>query len=363
MKTTLLFAKTQLTRVFRDPVTLIVLFAIPLLLIVLFGAFTKGTDNISLKVAIVNNSQEAFAGEFAKSLKEVKAFKLPDGTPTIDEAKQQMRNDELDGIIELPAGFGQVANGMPEGKARVYFDQTDTATGDIVSSIMNNVIVEANKQITGMSMPLAIERTPISGSGVRIFDSLYAMFTSMAIMMVGIFGVASTIATDKKAGILRRLKATPLRSSQLVVGMSLAFAVVSLLAVVLMTTIAITVFGLQMRGDWFILAGIVALATILMLGFGLAIGGWSKNGTQADIYGQIVFISSLAFSGLWFPRALMPEWLQSITAFLPLTPIIDSIRNVVTEGATFASLGFELAVIAGWIVVVFVVGIKTFKWE
>ncbi len=363
MKTTFLFAKNQLMRVFRDPVTLIVLFAIPMLLLVLFGAFTRGTDNISLKVAVVNNSKEEFAKDFETQLRDVKTFKQPDAKLSIDAAKQQMRNDELDGIIELPATFGEAVNGVPSGSAKVYFDQTDTATGDIVSSIMNNVILETNKQLTGVVMPLAIERTPISGSGVRIFDSLFAMFTAMAIMMVGIFGVASTVASDKKTGILRRLRATPLHSSQLIIGTGLAFVVVALVATALMTTLALAVFGLEMKGDWFLLTGFVLLSTILMIGFGLAIAGWSKNGTQADIYGQIVFIASLAFSGLWFPRSLMPEWLQSITSFLPLTPIIDGIRSIVTEGVSYASLGFEFAVIVGWVVFVFALGIKTFKWE
>lgn len=364
MKTVFLFAKNQLMRVFRDPVTLIVLFAIPVLLLVLFGAFTRGTDDIKLRVAIVNSSSEGFAKQFEEQLKKVETFKQPSTPPpSIDEARQQMRNDELDSIIELPAEFGHSVNEVPTGSARVYFDQTDTATGDIVSSIMNNIVLETNKQVTGVEMPLSIERTPISGSGVRIFDSLYAMFTSMAIMMVGVFGVASTLASDKKTGILRRLRATPLRSSQLLIGVGMAFAVVAFLAVALMTVLALTVFGLEMKGSWLVLAGLVALAIIVMLGFGLAIAGWSKNSTQADIYGQIVFIASLAFSGLWFPRALMPEWLQSITSFLPLTPIIDGMRAIITEGATFAALGFEIAVLSGWIVAIFLIGIKTFRWE
>lgn len=363
MKTAFLIAKTQLLRVFRDPVTLIVLFAIPVLLLVMFGLFLGNTNDISLRVAVVNNSSEPFAKEFSKQLEKVEAFKQPDQKLSLDDAKQKMRNDELDGIVELPSSFGKIANNMPSGKAKVYFDQTDATTGDIVSGVMKGIIDEANKQITGTDLPLAVERESIAGSGARIFDGLFAMFTGMAVMMVGIFGAASAIPYDKKSGVLRRLRVTPLKTSQLILGQMATYVIVGVLAVALMTLLAVTLFNLDMKGSWIDYAGFMLLGTILMVGFGIAVGGWAKNSTQSDVYGQIIFLSSMAFSGLWFPRALMPEWLQGITSFLPLTAIIDGIRDIVTEGMSILSLGNELLVLAVWAIVITIVGIKTFRWE
>jgi hypothetical protein len=47
MKTALLYARIQFLRVFRDPITLIVLFSIPLILLLVFGSFTtRDTDDI-----------------------------------------------------------------------------------------------------------------------------------------------------------------------------------------------------------------------------------------------------------------------------------------------------------------------------
>lgn len=363
MKTALLMAKTQLRRVLRDPVTLLVLFAIPMLLLVMFGAFTGNTDNLSLRVAVVNSSSEPFAKDFAKQLEGIKVFKQPDEKLSLEDAKQKMKSDELDGIVELPSGFGAVTNNAPSGKVKVYFDQTDATTGDIVSSIMNGVTEETNKQITGAELPFSVERESITGTGARIFDNLFAMFTAMAIMMVGIFGVASAIPYDKKSGVLRRLRVTPLKTRDFVFGMMTTYFVVGAVAVALMTTLAVVFFDLEMKGSWFDFGIFTALTVLLMVGFGLAVGGWAKNSTQADVYGQIIFISSLAFSGLWFPRVLMPEWLQGITSFLPLTPVIEGIRSIVTEGANLVALGSELMVIALWAVVIVVVGIKTFRWE
>lgn len=364
MRTMLQFAKIQLLRIMRDPVTLVVLLGIPVLLLLMFGAFIGGDNtNVSLKVAVVNQSDQEFAKEFTKNLEDIEVFKASEETLSLDGARDQMRQGQLDGIIVLGKEFGVIENDRPTGTAEVIVNQSGLSTGDIMMGVMRSVADETNNSITGSTPPIAIERTAIQGSGVRVIDTLYAMFTAMALMMVGIFGVASTIPSDKKSGVLRRMRVTPFRSSQLIGGMVLAFLGLSLVAVVLMTVLAIFGFKLEMHGNWLDFGAFVLVGSMLMIALGVMVGGWAKNTTQADIYGQIIFIGSLAFSGLWVPRALMPEWLQDITAFLPLTPLIEGLGRIVTEGASIMSLGFQLAVIAGWFLVVLVVGIKTFRWE
>lgn len=363
MKTTLLFAKTQLLRVSRDIVTLIVLFSIPAILLILFGAFTTNTDNISLRVGVVNQSESAFAGEFEKQLDKVEILKQPEGELTQQAAEDKIKTGDLDAAVILPSDFGAIKGNMPTGEAKVFVNQSSLSTGDIVMGVMNQIIDQTNESITGSKPPLTVARATIDGQSARVFDNLYAMFTAMGIMMVGIFGVASTIPADKKTGMLRRLRVTPLRSSQLIIGIALAFLVVSIASVAIMTALAVGAFGMTMHGSWLDFGLIVLLSSALMIAFGVLVGGWAKNTTQSDIYGQIIFIGSLAFSGLWVPRALMPEWLQGITAYLPLTPVIESLQRIVIEGAAIASLGFQIAVIVGWLVVITLLSIKTFRWE
>ena len=68
-------------------------------------------------------------------------------------------------------------------------------------------------------------------------------------------------------------------------------------------------------------------------------------------------------SGVFFPVFLMPEWLQDIVKWLPLTPIVDGIRLIITENASLASLLPELGLIAVWIVGIYALAFKVFRWE
>lgn len=365
MKTTLLYAKLQLMRILRDPVTLIVIFAIPILLLVLFGAFIGrgGADGVTLKVAIVNTSDEQFAKDFVKQLDKVDVLAIDEKITKLDEAESKLKDGQLDGIIELPENFGSVESGRPTGVVKLLSDSGDRSTVDILAGVMSSITERTNVAITGSEAPIKVEQHAVEGTATKPVDVLYPMFTAMAIMMVGIFAVASTIPSDKKTGILRRMRVTPFKASQLIGGIVLAYLALSFLVVAVMTGISMIAFDMEMRGDWPSLAGIVVLGSILMIALGVMVGGWAKNTTQSDIYGQIIFISSLAFSGLWFPRAMMPEWLREITAFLPLTPVIEGMERIVVQGASLLDLGMQIAVIVGWIIVAVVVGSKTFRWE
>jgi ABC-2 type transport system permease protein len=58
----------------------------------------------------------------------------------------------------------------------------------------------------------------------------------------------------------------------------------------------------------------------------------------------------------------MPEGLQKVTAYIPLTPIIDGLRLILTEGKTILELGPQLAIIGGWTVVIYLIAFKVFRW-
>lgn len=361
VKTTLQYAATQLKRNLRDPITTIVLFGIPVLLLLIFGSLSRGT--VSVDVALINHSETELAKTFEAALGQVKALKISDEQSTLDEAREDMKSGSIDGIIEIPESFGKMQDGAPAGTAKVYYDQINATAGDIVGGIVSSVADGVNAKIVQVTMPIAIERTSLTAALASPFDGIYAIFTGMTVMMVGIFAVGSVFPTDKKSGVLRRLRVTPIKAREVILGTMLSWAIIGILGVALLTILAMVLFGFTMRGDWGTYGVFMLVALVTMLGFGLMVGSIAKNSTQADIIGQIIFMISLSVSGVWFPRALLPEFLQSITFFFPLTPVIDGIRAITAEGVNIAALLPEIGVLLGWCIVVYGLGIRLFKWS
>lgn len=164
-------------------------------------------------------------------------------------------------------------------------------------------------------------------------------------------------------GILRRLHTTPLRVWQYFLSVMLGNAVVGLMSLAVMFIVAISVFNLKVVGNYFELSAFLIFSIVLILGIGLSIGGWAKNERQAAPLANIIVFPMMFLSGTFFPRFLMPQWLQGITAYFPLTPVIDGARLIATEGKNLMQLGPQLGIMAVWMVVVYVIAFRVFRWE
>ncbi len=140
-------------------------------------------------------------------------------------------------------------------------------------------------------------------------------------------------------------------------------AITGILSIAVQFIVAIEVFHLKVNGDYPEIILFTIFSIFMILGLGLAIGGWAKNERQAAPLSNIVVFPMLFLSGTFFPRFLMPQWLQSVTNFLPLTPVIDGLRLLTTEGKHLIDLGPQLALMAAWFVIIYAVAFRVFRWE
>ena len=101
----------------------------------------------------------------------------------------------------------------------------------------------------------------------------------------------------------------------------------------------------------------------MILGIGLALGGWAKNERQVAPLGNIIVFPMMFLSGTFFPRFLMPGWLQTASGFLPLTPVIDGIRLIATEGKHLTQIGPQIGLVGLWLVVIYFIAFRVFRWE
>lgn len=355
--------KTLTKRYFRDPVALFFTLVFPLIFLLVFGAMSR-TTSVSFNIVVINNSDTKFAAEFANQIKENDVFKIKNGVKTFDQAKEKMGRGELDSIIELPAGFGELNDsGVPQGKTIVYYQEAKPDTGQTVASVMQQILNGINEELTGSTDPLAVEQKATKTTNLTRFDYTLAGIVGFSILSLAVFGMANGFPADKKSGSLRRLRATPLRASQLILATALEYLLIGMLTVIVMFAVALTMFDFNMRGSYLTLAAFALIGIFSLFGFGMAIGGWAKNENQSAPLSNLVAFPMMFLSGVFFPTFLMPEWLQSISHFLPLTPIIEGIRLIITENASLLALGPQFAIIGAWTVAIYTIAFRVFRWE
>jgi ABC-2 type transport system permease protein len=363
VQTVLRFARLLTKAFFRDRTALFFTFVFPLIFLFVFGSLNRSDNGVSFDIALINESQSQFATEFVRQTRESDLVEVKE-VSSLENAKERMSRSEIDTILQLPANFGELnERRQPTGQALVYVDPGSAQTGQTFASILEGVLGEINHQITGEKPLFSVEQQSTDTRGLSSFDYIFSGLLGFSLLTLGFFGPTNSLPSLKKEGVLRRLRSTPIRTSQFILASALNYLIVGLIAVGLMYVIGVMMFDFKMQGDYFSFAALIALGTILMFGFGMAIGGWAKNESQAAPLANLTAFPMMFLSGTFFPRFLMPDWLQGVSSFLPLTPLVDGIRYIIVEGKTLLDIGPQLGLIGLWTVAIYIIAFRVFRWE
>ncbi len=359
------FVRIDVKRLFRDKVAIFFVFIFPLIFLLIFGTIFSSDNDVSFRVGLINESETEYAAEFEQQLVESSIYQVDEEFSTLEAAREKMNRGQLEATIILPAGFGSVEEneGYPSGEATVLYDQSNETGGQTLASILDATFIEINKSLVDTSTPFTVKTESTATKGLTQFDYTFSGILGFTLLSLGIFGPTNIFPRLKARGVLRRYQTTTLKVWQYFTANMLSNAFIGFLALVIMYAVAVFAFDLNMRGNYFNLVFMVLFGTILLFGIGLAIGGWAKNENQAAPLAQLTTLPMMFLSGVFFPTFLMPDFLQAITKFIPLTPIIDSIRLIITENASLIDLSPQLAVMAGWTVVIYLIAFRVFRWE
>jgi ABC-2 type transport system permease protein len=359
------FSKISIRRAFRDKTAIFFIFLFPLIFLFVFGSIFGGSNDTSFRVAFINQSDSKFATQFAEQAQHQKVLKIDSESTTISAANEKMSRGQLDATIILPPTFGEVKKGQdhPSGQAKIVYTQNNQEAANTLASILQEEFTSINDKFVKVERPFSVTSEQTEIHALTQFDYTFAGLLGFSIIGMGIFGPVNVFPELKKQGVLRRLHTTPLKVWQYFTSNVVSQAVIGLAAIALMFIVAITVFDLNVIGNYIELAIFIVLGITLILGIGLSIGGWAKNERQAAPLANLVVFPMMFLSGTFFPRFLMPEWLQTLSGFLPLTPVIDGIRFIATEGKHLTDLGPQLGLIFGWMIIIYIIAFRVFRWE
>lgn len=358
------FARIDIKRLFRDKVAIFFVFIFPLILLFIFGSIFNGDNNVSFRVALIVQSDTQAATSFAEQLKKSDILKIDENVTNLDAAKERMSRSSLDAAIVLPSDFGTTKDGAtPGGQVQIIYDQNSEQAGRTLASVMEAFLKDVNSTLVATDMPFTVVATSTASKGLTQFDYTFSGILGFTLLSLGIFGPTSVFPRLKQRGVLRRYHTTTLKVWQYFTANVISNGFTGVLAIALMFAVGLLVFDLNMRGSYLSFLAMVILGASLMFGIGLAIGGWARNENQAAPMAQLVALPMMFLSGVFFPTFLMPEALQNITRFIPLTPVIDSFRMIITEGRSVLELGSQLVIILVWLIVVYFIAFRVFRWE
>ena len=121
-------------------------------------------------------------------------------------------------------------------------------------------------------------------------------------------------------------------------------------------------FGVQIYGNWFAIVFVVLLGAMQFSGVGLLVASRAKTLESVSGLMNLVMLPMWTLCGIFFSYERFPEAMQPVIKLLPLTPLIDSLRALMLEGATLTSLWPEIMTMTLWGVICFALALFWFRW-
>jgi ABC-2 type transport system permease protein len=206
-------------------------------------------------------------------------------------------------------------------------------------------------------------RTEVTEAGARYVDFLVPGLLGMNLMGTGMWGVGFSLVIARNGNLLKRLVAAPVRRSH-VLGAQLTSRLMFLVpeagVLLLFAHFALDV---PLRGSILLLAGISLLGALAFSGLGLLTAARPRTIEGVSGIMNLVMVPMWIFSGIFFSTERFPAGMQPFVQALPLTALNDALRGVMLEGTTLVPLLPEIAILATWGIVSFILALKLFRWQ
>ncbi|MGH2483029.1 MAG: ABC transporter permease [Candidatus Limnocylindria bacterium] len=344
----------------RDRTAVFFSFFLPLVIMLIFGVLNFG-EAAELDVGVADEAQNPSSQALLGALGQTSGLVIHTGSLT-DELAALAEGGRA-AVLRIPAGWEL----MPPESAgyqplSAYTSQALAGEGQTAVLLVNAVVAQALVSVDGGSSEPLVVVEEVAGRNLGYIDFLVPGILGLTVMQLGVFSVAFGFVQLKQTGTLRRLFATPTSPSYFLAAQVSSRLVITLVQVLILLGVGLS-FGVQLVGSVAVVLALAVLGSVVFLGMGFGVAGWAKNENQAAPVANLISLPMMFLSGSFFPREAMPDFLQEVTRFLPLTYLNNALRAVINHGAGLDVIGTEVIGLAIWGVITFVIATRLFRWE
>ena len=348
--------RKEIYHLIRDYQSLYLAFAIPLLLIILFGyALSLDVDNV--ETIVVDYDKSELSRDFISRLDASPYFHVSGRLPRTKDAIDYLDHDRTKVAIIIPPDFRKSIGADRETPLQILIEGSDPNFAGIIRGYLTSFTEQYNqKLLLSFLNRQGMEKInpPVDGR-IRIWfnedlesrNFIIPGIIAIIIMIVGALLTSLIIAREYENGTMETIKSLPVKAGELLLGKAFPYFIIGLIDVLIAILLGQLLFGVVMKGSfWMMMA-----ATSLYLGVALALGLLISTATKSQLMANqmavmITYLPSLLLSNFVFPIVNMPTVLQLITYIVPARYYIDILGGIYLRDVGFAYLWPSMLVLA-----------------
>jgi ABC-2 type transport system permease protein len=355
-------ARKEFLHILRDPRSLGMAIALPMLQMVLFGyALTLDVDRVPL--GLWDQDQTPASRELVSRFLGSRYFSLGLLAESYGELEKAIDKGDVLAALILPRGFSARVESARDASVQFIVDGSDSNTATLALGYAEAVVSGYSRELVLYEIRKAGIRPPKEPLMLHFRAWFNEELQSRNYIIPGLIAVimnviaalltSLTVAREWENGTMEQLISTPLKGPELLLGKLFPYFCVGMLDVLLAVVMGRYVFGVPLRGSpalLFIMAG-VFLVGVLSIGMFLSVFTKSQLlSSQAAMV--ITYLPALLLSGYIFAIQNMPPALQVISRIVPARYFVKLIRAIYLKG-----LGLEVLALEAGLLVLFGSGV------
>jgi ABC-2 type transport system permease protein len=331
----LAIARKELIQLRRDTRSLALAFALPALLLLLFG-YVITTDVRNISAAVLDRDRTPESRALISAFSQSGYFTITKSPHSDAEAAALIERGTVRVALVIPERFSADFASGHAAPVELLLDGSDAKTGtvargyaDAIAHSYSGVQVRAQAVETPVRAESrvwyneALESQPVVVPGLigLIMSIIAAMLTSL------------TIAREWERGTMEQLAATPVHRAEVILGKLLPYLGIALIDVAIAVLVGVFLFAVPFRGSVLLFAFAATIFLVGVLGLGIMLSSAVKSqllATQAAIFST--YLPALLFSGFLYPIDSMPLALRILSRAVPAQHFVTLSRGILLKG-------------------------------
>jgi ABC-2 type transport system permease protein len=344
-----------------------IIIAVPLIqLFILAHAATMEIRNVNMCVVDLDHSQSSrdMIGKFKGS----PFFKIIGHTFSYDEAREALKRNRADLILQIPSGFERELEKDKRSTVQLVINAINNSEASLINAYAVSIIKDYNRNLVINKLGLSGNPEPIKTSYTLWYNPELDYKTYMVpgilvilVTLIGMFLSAMNVVREKEIGTMEQINVTPIRKYQLIIGKLLPFWFLALFELAFGLAFAKIVFDIPILGSLWLIFLCAGVFLLVMQGLGLFISTFSNTQQQAMFLSWFIVVIFILMSGLFTPVESMPDWAQIINKVNPLAYLIGMLRMIMLKGSAFENVDSQLFTLL--LLAVFMLSLAVFRYR
>ncbi len=347
-KNTKTIARKEFYHLLRDFRSLFLAFAIPLLLILLFGyALSLDVNNIS--TVVVDHDRTDLSRNFILKLEASSYFNILARPASAKAAIYYLDEGRASLAVIIPPGWTEKIRSDRLAPLQVILDGSDPNFANIARSYVTAFIEQFNGKLLNEFLDrqgMKRIKSPVEGR-IRVWfnedmesrNFIVPGIIAIIIMIAGAMLTSLVIAREYENGTMETIRSLPITAGEFLIGKAIPYFFIALTDVLISVFMGQALFGVVMKSSFWLMILASSLYIAVALALGLVISVITKSQLVANQAAVLLtYLPSLLLSNFVFPVINMPKALQLLTTIVPATYYINILNGIYLKNLGMAHL-------------------------